>query len=225
MKLSMLFILLGILQARADVHAQSSITLNAQQMEIAKVLKKIESKGDIRFLYNYDLPALKKKVDVKLQNSDLNHALASLFSNTDLTFRILQNNLVVVISNSGKMQDIRITGKVTGANGEALAGVSVIIKGGTRGTNTDNSGTYTLTVPQDAVLTVSFIGYESKDVKVNGQSVVDVQLMPSTKQLDQVVVIGYGSERQKDITSAISTVSVKDVTERPIVNTSEVLTG
>ena len=221
----MLFILFGILQARADIHAQSSITLNAQQMEIVKVLKKIESKGDIRFLYNYDLPALKKKVDVNLQNSDLRTALASLFANTDLKFKILQNNLVVVISNSGKAQDIRITGKVTGANGEPLAGVSVIIKGGDRGTNTDNSGTYTLTVPQDAVLTVSFIGYDSKDVKVNGQSVVDVQLVPSNKQLDQVVVIGYGSQRQRDITSAISTVSVKDVTERPIVNTSEVLTG
>lgn len=221
----MLFILFGILQARADIHAQSSITLNAQQMEIVKVLKKIESKGDIRFLYNYDLPALKKKVDVNLQNSDLSAALASLFTNTDLTFRILQNNLVVVLSNNGKKQDIRITGKVTGANGEPLAGVSVILKGGDRGTNTDNSGTYTLTVPQDAVLTVSFIGYDSKDVKVNGQSVLDVQLTPSNKQLDQVVVIGYGSQRQKDITSAISTVSVKDVTERPIISTSEVLTG
>ncbi|HEV2482346.1 MAG TPA: TonB-dependent receptor [Puia sp.] len=225
MKLSLLFILVGILQARADVRAQGSITLNAQQMEISKVLKKIESKGDIRFLYNYDLPALKKRVNVNLQNSSLKDALANLFSNTDLTFRILQNNLVVVISNSGQQQDIRITGKVTGANGEPLAGVSVVIKGGIRGTNTDNSGVYTLTVPQDAVLTVSFIGYESKDVKVNGQSVVDVQLTPSNKQLDQVVVIGYGSQKQKDITSAISTVSVKDVTERPIVNTSEVLTG
>ena len=214
-----------MLQARAGVHAQGAITLNVQQMEIAKVLKKIENKGDFRFLYNYDLPALKKKVDVNLQNSGLRAALTKLFSNTDLTYKILQDNLVVVMSTSGKQQDIRITGKVTGANGEPLAGVSVIVRGTTRGANTDNSGTYTLTVPGDAVLTVSFIGYDSKEVKVNGQSVVDVQLTPSNKQLDQVVVIGYGSERQKDITSAISTVSVKDVTERPIVSTSEVLTG
>lgn len=114
MKLSLLLVLLGMLQARAGVHAQGAITLNVQQMEIAKVLKKIENKGDFRFLYNYDLPALKKKVDVNLQNSGLRAALTKLFSNTDLTYKILQDNLVVVMSTSGKQQDIRITGKVTG---------------------------------------------------------------------------------------------------------------
>ena len=70
MKLSMLFILLGILQARADVRAQGSITLNMQQTEIVKVLNKIEKKGEFRFLYNYDLASLKKKVDVNFFNSD-----------------------------------------------------------------------------------------------------------------------------------------------------------
>lgn len=224
MKLSMLLILLGILQAKADVHAQGSITLTMQQVEISKVLNKIEKKGEFRFLYNYDLPSLKKKVDINFQNTDLRDALTKLFSHTDLTFKVLENNLVVVLSASGKAQDIRITGKVTGASGEALPGVSVVIKGTSRGTTTDNNGSYTITVPENAMLVFSGIGFENKEVQVTGPP-VNVQLQTANKQLDQVVVIGYGTQKQKDITSAISTVSVKDVSQRPVVSTSEVLTG
>src|SRR5258708_24705735 len=84
MKLSMLLILLGILQARADVHAQGSITLTMQQTEIGKVLNKIEKKGEFRFLYNYDLVSLHKKVDVNFYNSDLKAALQHLFLGSDL---------------------------------------------------------------------------------------------------------------------------------------------
>jgi TonB-linked SusC/RagA family outer membrane protein len=225
MKLSMLLILLGILQAKANVRAQGSITLTMQQVEIAKVLNKIEKKGEFRFLYNYDLPSLKKKVDINLQNSDLKDALTRLFSNTDLTFKILQNNLVVVISATAKDQDIRITGKVTGSNGESLAGVSVQVKGTSHGTVTDNNGSYTITVPDNAVLVFSGIGFENKEVPVSGQPVVNTQLQVANKPLEQVVVIGYGTQKQKDITSAISVISTKDVGERPIVSTSEVLTG
>ncbi len=225
MKLSILLILLGILQAKADVHAQGSITLNMQGVEIAKVLNKIEKSGDFRFLYNYDLPSLRKKVDIRFDQSSLKDALTRLFANTDLTYKILENNLVVVMSATLERQDIRITGKVTGANGEALSGVSILVKGTATGTNTDNNGSFSLTVPQNAVLLVSYIGYESKEVTLTGEPVVNVQLQPSTRQLDQVVVIGYGSQRQKDITSAVSVVSTKDISSRPIVSPVEAIVG
>jgi TonB-linked SusC/RagA family outer membrane protein len=225
MKLSMLFILLGILQARADVHAQEAITLNMQGAEIAKVLNKIEKNGEYRFLYNYDLPSLRIKVNIQFEQSSLKDALTKLFANTDLTFKILDNNLVVVISSTQEKQDIRITGKVTGANGEALSGVSISVKGSGNGTNTDNNGSFALTVPQDAVLVLSYIGYESKEIKITGEPVVNIQLLPSNRQMDQVVVIGYGSQRQKDITSAISVVNTKDISSRPIVSPVEAIIG
>lgn len=225
MKLSVLLILLGILQAKANVHAQGSITLDMQGAEIARVLNKIEKDGDYRFLYNYDLPSLRKKVTIRFEQSSLRDALTTLFANTDLTFKILDNNLVVVISASLEKQDIRVTGKVSGANGEALSGVSIVIKGATGGTNTDNNGSFALTVPQDAVLQVSYIGYETKEVKLTGEPVLNIQLTPSTRQMDQVVVIGYGSQQKKDITSAISTVNTKDISSRPIVSPVEAIIG
>jgi len=225
MKLSILFLLLGLMQAKADVRAQGSITLNMQQTEIAKVLNKIEKKGEFRFLYNYDLPSLKKKVDVSFQNSDIREALQKLFAATDLTFKILQNNLVVVMSTGPEKQDIRVTGTVTGASGEPLAGVSVQVKGGSGGTATDAKGTYSMTVPDNATLVFSYIGYQDKEVAVGGKNVVDVQLSASDKALDQVVVVGYGTQKRKDVTGAVSTVTAADITNRPIVDASEALQG
>ena len=225
MKLSMLFILLGILQARADVHAQGSITLNMQQTEIVKVLNKIEKKGEFRFLYNYDLTSLKKKVDVNFFNSDLKTVLQNLFTGTNLTYKILENNLVVVMAGGGVKQAIRITGTVTGPSGEPLTGVSVQVKGGTVGTSTGNKGEYSLTVDENATLVFSYIGYSDKEVAVNGKNVINVQLTAADKKLDEVVVIGYGSQRRKDLTGAVSTVTAADIANRPIVDAGEALQG
>ncbi len=225
MKLSLMFVLLAVLQTNAGVFAQGTVTLNMRQVEIQKVLNKIEKEGEFRFLYNYDLNSLKKKVDADFKESPIKDVLDKIFANSDLTYKMLENNLIVIMSSTQVMQNIRITGKVTGANGEPLSGVSVTVKASGIGTNTDNNGVYTMTVPDDATLSVSYIGYESKEIKVNGQPVVDIQLSPSNKQLDQVVVVGYGVQKQKDITSAISVVSTKDISSRPIVSPVEAITG
>ncbi|HLA57153.1 MAG TPA: STN and carboxypeptidase regulatory-like domain-containing protein, partial [Puia sp.] len=137
MKLSIMLILLAVLQTHAGVFAQGSITLSMRQVEIEKVLNKIEKEGEFRFLYNYDLNSLKKKVDVDFEESSINDVLNKIFANTDLTYKMLGNNLIVVMSSTQVMADIRITGKVTGANGEALPGVSITVKGSAIGTTTD----------------------------------------------------------------------------------------
>lgn len=225
MKLSILLILFSILQARADVRAQGSITLNVQQTEIAKVLNKIEKRGEFRFLYNYDLASLRKKVDVDFNNADLKTALHTLFSGTDLTYKMLNNNLVVVMSTGPEKQPLRITGVVTGAANEPLIGVSVRVKGTSTGTSTGNKGEYTLTAEDNATLVFSYIGYADKESPVNNQNVINVQLTPSEKKLDEVVVIGYGSQRRKDVTGAVSTVTAADIANRPIVDAGEALQG
>src|SRR5258708_26980386 len=159
MKLSMLFILAGLVQVKANVNAQGSVTLNAQQTEIAKVLKKIEKKGEFRFLYNYDLPSLRTKVSVDWNNMPIDEALSRLFSNTDLTFKTLNNNLIVVLSNSPQRQPIRVTGTVTGESNEPLSGVTVQVKGGSVGTSTNNKGEYSLSVEDSGTLVFSYVGY------------------------------------------------------------------
>ncbi|WEK37141.1 MAG: TonB-dependent receptor [Candidatus Pseudobacter hemicellulosilyticus] len=225
MKFTILFILLGMAQVQAKVHGQGSITLDLQQTSIEKVLNRIEKNGEFRFLYNYDLQSLRKKVSIKVERSSLSETLRKLFRDTDLAYKVLANNLVVVISTNAARQDIRITGKVTGPNNEPLPGVSVQVIGATTGTSTNNDGEYALTADPKATLRFSYIGYESKDVPVNGQNIVNAQLAASDKQMDQVVVVGYGAQRKGDITGAVATVRAADFNDRPIVNAAQALQG
>jgi TonB-dependent starch-binding outer membrane protein SusC len=226
MKLTILLIILSICQAQANVYGQGSITLNMQQTEISKVLHKIEQKGEFRFLYNYDLQSLKKKVSIRVENSPLSETLGILFANTDLTYRLLQNNLVVVISrDAGERNNVQVQGTVTDANNEPVSGVSVREKGTTNGTTTNATGHFALTVADNATLEFSSVGYQTQEIAVSGQTTINVKLVQSTVNLNEVVVVGYGTQQRKDVTSAISSVSTKDISSRPIVNTSEVLAG
>jgi TonB-linked SusC/RagA family outer membrane protein len=126
---------------------------------------------------------------------------------------------------SAERPPTRISGTVTGDSGEPLSGVSVQVKGSDIGTTTNAKGEYFLSVEDTATLVFSYIGYNTKEVAVAGQQVVNAQLLTSNKVLDQVVVIGYGTQRKANITSAVSTISVKDVTSRPLISTSEILAG
>jgi TonB-dependent starch-binding outer membrane protein SusC len=225
MKLTFFLVVLSVCQVHANVYGQGNITLNLQQTSIDKVLNKIEKTGGFRFLYNYDLKALKQKVNVDVKNSGIKETLDKILSNTDLTYRMLGNNLIAIISETQEKQAIRVTGKVTGPNNEPLFGVSVTVKGTSTGTSTDNSGEFSITAEENATLKFSYIGYLDKEVAVNGQNVVNVELAPSDKQLDQVVVVGYGSQRKKDITGAVSVVKASDFESRPIVSAAAGLQG
>jgi TonB-linked SusC/RagA family outer membrane protein len=226
MKLSILIILFTAFQVRAnDVNGQT-VTMQVKGTEIRKILNTIEKQGSVRFLYNADLQGLKKKVDFSVENLPFRTALDQLLATNGLTFKVLDNNLVVMLSQiATENREISVTGKVTGANDEPLSGVSVREKGTSSGTATDNNGMYALTVSNNAILQFSNIGYETQEVPVAGQSVINVKLVQSTKQMEQVVVIGYGTQRKKDITSAITTVNTNDIKNRPIVDPAEVLAG
>lgn len=118
-----------------------------------------------------------------------------------------------------------VSGIVKDDQGVTLPGVTITEKGTSNATVTDVNGKYSIKVAGNATLTFSFIGYNNQDQPVNNRTEINVSFVATNKQLNEVVVVGYGSQRKKDITSAIATVSTKDVSERPIVNTSEILDG
>lgn len=119
-----------------------------------------------------------------------------------------------------------ITGTVRDGNGTGLPGVTVVLKGTTVGTATDASGNYTLQVPEaSGTLTFSFIGYATKDVPFNGSGVVNVTLQEDAKALDEVVVVGYGTQRKTDVTGALTSISTKEFAEQPVTRVDQVLQG
>src|SRR5207253_2689460 len=148
MKLTFLLIFVATLQVSAKVNGQGRVSLNLRQVEISKALNSIEKQGVYRFLYNSRLNTIRKKIDIDVKDLEIKDVLKDMFIGTDLTYKVLENNLIVVLSNALTAQDIKITGKITGENGEGLPGVSITVKGTSNGTSTDNSGNFTLTVPE-----------------------------------------------------------------------------
>jgi TonB-linked SusC/RagA family outer membrane protein len=136
--------------------------------------------------------------------------------------------LIVVMLLTGcalALAQTKVSGVVKDDQGITLPGVTVTEKGTTNAVTTDANGKYTITATGNGTLVFSFIGFDVQEQPINNRSEIDLSLTTTNKQLNEVVVVGYGSQKKKDITSAISTVSTKDVSSRPIVNTSEVLDG
>lgn len=142
---------------------------------------------------------------------------------TFLKFRILAL-VIAIFATGGQLlaQETNVTGKVTDAKTGGIPGVTVTVKGTTKGTNTDVEGNYQISVPASATLTFSAIGYESKDVPVGNKSVVDVVLSEDVRALEEVVVVGYGTVKKKDATGAVSALGSKDF-QKGIVSSPEQL--
>ena len=135
--------------------------------------------------------------------------------------------LVLVLSlQTAFAQDNPVTGKVMSQKEDfALPGVSVLVKGTTVGTITDTEGNYRLNVPANGTLVFSFIGYTTQEVSVGNRSVVDVNLLPDAKALDEVVVVGYGTQTQRNITGAVQTIKATELTDIPVPQIAQKLQG
>src|SRR3954471_2211254 len=204
MKLTFLFILLACLQVSAKTYSQDKITVNLQSAELKKALTVIERKSSYHFLYNEALIANKPRIDLNVKDADINTVLDKILTNNGIGYRILNNNLIVLKSaaetRADKVQDIRVSGRVTGTGGTPLSGVSVSIQGTNTGTTTDEGGNFAISVPgEGSVLVFSYVGYTTQQVTVGANPVVNVSLVGSASQLDNIVVVGYGTARKRDV--------------------------
>ena len=226
MRLTILFFLLGVLKTNADTKAQPNISLAIKNTKIENVIQKIEKLGTYRFLYNTDLPALQSRVDLNIREFTISQTMDVLLKNTDLKYKLLPDNLVVIQSVQLQTpQDITVTGVVSGADGSPLIGASIHIKGSTIGVTSEANGSYSISVAPDAILVVSYVGFETREISVNNQTTINIVLQPLTTSLTDVVVIGYGTQKKEDLTGAVSVVTSKDIENRPIIDAGEALQG
>src|SRR5690554_1360331 len=123
------------------------------------------------------------------------------------------------------MQDVTVSGTVTDTQGEPLPGVTVSVLGTTVGTATDLDGRYSLTVPEGSTLVFSFIGFETQSIAIGERNVIDVALSEDLTSLDEVVVVGYGTQRKSDLTGAVTTLQGGDVAQRQQMQVSQALQG
>lgn len=230
MKLTSALLLFACLQVSATGWSQEKITLKMTAAEIKKVLFAIESKSDYRFLFTEEMIKGKPKVNVDVVQASVSEVLDKVLLNTGISYKVLGTNLVVlkdgVTAAEISMEAIKVSGKITGASGEAIAGVSVLVKGTNIGTTTNNEGDFTITVPDaNAKLVISSLGFETQEIALAGRTTLNLTLVPAYTTLDQVVVIGYGTQKKRDLTGSITTVKGDDVAKMPNTNPISSLQG
>lgn len=133
--------------------------------------------------------------------------------------------LLLLFSSTAFAQNIQVAGTVTDSQGEPVIGVSVAVKGTTTGAFTDIDGAYSISAPNNATLVFTFLGMKTQEILVDGKSSINVKMEDVTQALDEVVVIGFGTQRRGDITTSVSSVSTKDIQERPLVSTAAAMQG
>lgn len=223
MKLSIIFSLALIIQVSASVYSQNAkLNISVTDTKLKDVLKLIENKTDFRFFFNDELTELDRKLSISATNKDINEILSSIFNQSNISYKIFENNVVVIAPVENFVQQQKITGMVTDASSnEPLPGVNVTVEGTTIGTVTDVNGKYSIEIPSaNSTLVFSFVGYITEKMPANGKTTIDVVLIPDVKKLEEVVVIGYGSRNKRDVTTAISSVS-SDAVEKSVSMSAE----
>ncbi|HEY4785450.1 MAG TPA: SusC/RagA family TonB-linked outer membrane protein, partial [Bacteroidales bacterium] len=211
MRLSLIFTFFTIIQTSAAVFSQN-VSFNVRDQSMREVLKKIETQTTYRFFYNDQLSGLNNLVTLKVENESVKDVLDELLANQQLSYKLLENNMIVIAPNEIAQQQ-KITGTVTDANtGEPLVGVSIAVEGTTQGAITDANGKFSFdAIDSKAVLIFSYIGYAVQRINVGGQSVIEVKMSPDVTKLDELVVVGYGVQKKKLATGATLQVKGSDL--------------
>ena len=236
MRIAYFFLILGILHAHAtDAYSQKTrLSLYFSDTELIDVLDKIELESEFYFLYNEKLLDTHRKVNISAENKLIGNILEDLFSGTNVRFSIIERKIILApekvisyIKNERLIQQQVVTGRITDAStGELMPGVNIQVKGTTLGTLSDLDGRYTLAVPDpNATLIFSFIGYDQQEININGRREVDLKMVPSVLSLDEVVVIGYGTQKRRDVSGSVASVTEDVISSRPVARLDQALAG
>ncbi len=225
MKFTIALLLCSTFQVAAKSYSQDRITLKLQSTELRSALRQIEKKSIFRFLYNDQVVASHQKVDINAENSLVTDVINGILQQTSLTYKILGNNLVVITQKDFDVQETKVSGKIRGANDEPIPGVTVKIKGSSVATASDAAGLYSISVPDGATLVFSSIGYITLEIPVNNRAEINVIMQITSKDINEVVVIGYGTASKRDLTGSIAKVSGKEIADKPNTNPVASLQG
>lgn len=216
----------------SNSYAQETFfSFSVSRQSVAEVLSNIEEKSDFHFFYNSKLVNVRREVTFDVNNKNVFSILDILFKNTGVTYKVVDKDIILTSSVGDKNEynqvDRKISGIVRDQTGEPVIGANVVVKGADGlGTITDINGQYSLEVPQNAILIVSYIGYESVEVPVKDQSVINISLKEDSQSIEEVVVVGYGTQKKVNLIGAVGAVNVDEkIASRSLANVSTGLSG
>jgi TonB-linked SusC/RagA family outer membrane protein len=229
--LTALFILVLSLHISARSFSQQ-VTISGKGLTLDKVFDEIENQTGYQFIYDKAVLKKVKPVTLNLKGATIQDALSQCLKGQPFTYEIEDKIITIspiepppiVLPAPPPQPDIH--GKVLGDGDVPLEGASILIKGTPKGTQTDAKGTFELSgVAPNAILIVSYTGYESQQVKVNGKTEFTIRLRPGSNPLDEVQVIAYGTNTRRVSVGSVSTVTAADIAQEPVSNPLEVLEG
>lgn len=236
MKLSILLMLATLFQVSAAVVAQE-VTIKVKNASLQQVFKSLKKQTGYDFLYLHEDLEHAKPVSLHVDKAPLAAVLATCLADQSLTYEIRNTAVLVRKKTKGTSQNTLakavvpkqqrdITGKVTDENGEPLGGVTVAVKGKSIAVTTDPEGNYRISVPQsNDVLVFNFLGYQVQEAPLTDSAVVDIALLASVSDLDEVVVVGYGTQKRASVTAAISSVPMRELQDMPVSNVATAMQG
>jgi len=226
MKLIVIFTVVLNLQCLANVYSQEKVTINLKSTDFKKVISSIQKQTNYHFVFSERKIPTDKNLSVNVQNLEVPKVLDQLLANTNFTYTVLDNNLIVITSKDEVVSNVVVKGTVHDANGQPLPGVSIRVKGTSAGTQSDMNGNYSINVPDNATLVFSFLGYDTQEVVVAGKTTINVTLSEAAKNLNEVVVTALGIKKEeRKIGYSATTVGADDLNKVKETNVASSLEG
>jgi len=229
LNLTFFFLFIALMQLHAATYAQK-MSVSKQNATIEEIFQSIKQQSDYVFVYN-SKEIKRLKVSVNAQHATIEEIMNECLKNQPFTYKISGHNVLIKRKSESfqaplSLQQREVKGKVVDAQGLPVPGVSIKIKGTTAGTTSNAEGLYTLRVSEaDATLVFSILGYALQEINVGSNPVVNVTLTEESSALDEVVVVGYGTQRRADVTTAVASVSAENIQNRPVQNFGEAIAG
>lgn len=228
MKLTFLFFTLSLLSFTATASAQR-VSIALENVKVEKVLAAITEQTGLSVAYSKQVVDVDRRVSLHFTDVELAMVLNKLVEGTSLGYEVKNGKLYLFENQSSKVipqLSKRITGVITDSKGEPIIGANVVEKGTTNGTITDFDGKFTLEVADNSILQVSYIGFNTSQIPVSGQKHLAINLKEDTQALEEVVVVGYGTQKKVNLTGSVSSITFdKELANRPITNASQALSG
>lgn len=243
MKLTSILVLASVFSIQANSYSQKvRLSCNLQEVKITQVFEKIERDTKYKFLYNHEEVDIERIVSLNVENETLENVISSLFSNTSISYVIRKKQIIlkalepptknvespVETLKNKVVPDVQqsVNGTITDADGNPLPGANILEKGTTNGTQADFDGNFSLDLDNpNAILVVSYIGFATKEITVSETTDFTIALVESASGLEEVVVIGYGTQTEALLTGSVGTVSSQEVTQVSYANSASVLQG
>ena len=218
---------MGILNAQNLQNApEPKLSLSLSNVTLKQFFEEIQHKTDYYFSYREGVVDNRKDITVSVQDRSLTEILKTVLAPRGLSFSIQSKSVIITLQQAVASKPVIIKGKITDAMDEPLVGVTIRVKNGNEGATTDMDGNYSIQLKdKNSVLQFSYIGYKQKEVRTKDKAVINVLMEEDSQMLNEVVAIGYGVMRKKDLTGAVARLGGKDINNIPTVRLDQALTG